>query len=587
MTLQNTFKCLILALFLYGCGENPSSTPPSGNTLNVRLESKVNAINPMVLTTGYAKYVAAHVFQTLAVFDPKTIELEPLVVKSIPTAIIVAEGKHKGHLSYTFELLEAAKWDNGTPITANDVAFSLKIIFNPQADTKVMRGYLDKVVGFETDPSNPQKFTVYLSNYYILGLESLLQFPIYPAYSYDPKNLLKDIPLEALLDAKSAEKMSKTNKNLQDFATVFNQASTGSDKSNINGSGPYTVAFLDAAQGVVLVRKKDWWGDKAVSINPYLVAYPDTINYKLVSAEDAAINMLRSGDLDLAANIAPVKFLELQKDPDFMDKFDAKTCWAPVFNRIILNHRDPILADKRVRQALAYAVNYDEILTNIQHGMAVRTIGPINPNQPAYNKNITPYSYNIEKSKALLAEAGWTDTDNDGVADKKINGVKTDLVLKLMNTTGSAVSDQLSASVQTSIAKMGVKLEIEVSDLPTITKATTAGKFQMAANASAWHPATIDFYQVYHSDNILPGDNRAGISNPELDKLINDIRGTESFEARKPMYDRVQEILFDEVPDIFLYAPVTRLMVSKRFDCEITAMRPGYLENMIRLKNKK
>ena len=70
-------------------------------------------------------------------------------------------------------------------------------------------------------------------------------------------------------------------------------------------------------------------------------------------------------------------------------------------------------------------------------------------------------------------------------------------------------------------------------------------------------------------------------------KLINDIRGTESFEARKPMYDRVQEILFDQVPDIFLYAPVTRLMVSKRFDCEITAMRPGYLENMIRLKNKK
>ena len=586
MTLQKTVQCFTLALlFLYGCGGNEPKSPPSrSKTLKVRLESPVSMINPMVVGTGYPRYVANNVFQTLSAMDPKTIEMKPLLVKNIPSAVTVADGKYKGNLSYAFELMDAAKWDNGTPVTAADVEFSLKIILNPLANTKIWRGYFDRMTGFEIDPANPKKFTFYLRDYYILGLESITQFPIYPIYNYDPNNLLKNIPLDALIDPKNAEKLAKTDKNLQDFATAFNQPATGADLKMISGSGPYSVSFLDPAQGVLLVRKKDWWGDQAVGTNPFLVAYPDSIDYRLATAEDAAINMLRSGDLDLAANIAPVKFLELQKDADFAAKFELKTFWMPAFNRVLLNHRDPILADKRVRQALSYAINYDEILTDIQHGMAERTIGPINPNNPAYAKNIALYTLNIDKAKSLLAEAGWTDSDNDGVADKKINGKKTDLVFKMMNTTGTPVADQISAFIPTSMAKAGIKIEVVVADLPTITKETMAGNYQLATTASAWHPGTIDFYQVYHSDNILPGDNRSGFANAEMDQLINAIRGTESFDTRKPMYIRAQEILHDEVPEIFLYAPVTRLIISKNFNCDMTALRPGYQENQIQPK---
>ena len=99
----------------------------------------------------------------------------------------------------------------------------------------------------------------------------------------------------------------------------------------------------------------------------------------------------------------------------------------------------------------------------------------------------------------------------------------------------------------------------------------------LAATATAWHPGTIDFHQVYHSSNILPGDNRSGLANPELDQLIEKIRITESVDARKPMYIRAQEILHDEVPEIFMYAPMARMIASKKIDVKMTALRPGYL----------
>lgn len=586
MTLQKTLSYLALSLlFIWSaCGENEPTSPPGGNTLNIRLESPVGAINPVIQTTGYSRYVSSQVFQTLSYLDAETIEVKPLLVNSIPSAVKVTEGNYKDNLAYTFELRDAAQWDNGTPVTAADVEFSLKLLLHPLLNTRVWRGYMDKLSGFEADPANPKKFTIYLREYYILGLESITQFPIYPEYNYDPGKLLRNVQLADLINTTKADQLAQTDKSLMDFAAAFNLPATGSDKTKISGSGPYKVAFVDAAQGVILARKKDWWGDKEAAKCPALVAYPDTINYKLAVAEDAALNLLQSGNLDIATNISPAKFQELQKDAAFSGKYNFQTFWMPAFNRVLINHRDPILADKRVRKAIAQAVNYDEIMADIQHGMATRTVGPINPNNPVYAKDIVPYAYNIEQAKTLLAEAGWKDSDNDGIADRMVNGKKTDLELKLMTTTGTPVTDQITASLQTSMAKAGIKLEMVAADLPTITQETTSGKYQLAATASAWHPGTIDFHQVYHSSNILPGDNRSGIANTELDQLIDKIRVTEDIKDRLPMYIRSQEILHEEIPEVFLYATLTRMIASNKVDVKMTALRPGYLENTIKQK---
>lgn len=585
MTHFKKLPLLLSITVLSSCGGDPVSEKANTNKLNIRIETPASFLNPILVSTGQSRYVAAEVFQTLGEVNPTNLELQPLMIKEVPKAVKVEEGPYKGALAYPFELLEAAKWDNGTPVTAQDVAFTLKLIFHPSLATEVWRGYFDKLQGIEIDPANPRKFTLYNREYYFLAVELFCQFPIYPAYHYDAGNLMKDVALNDLLDPAKADALVKNNPNLQKFADAFSVSDIGTDKSKISGCGPYRVDFFDKEQGAVLIKKQNWWGDALVNTYPGLFAGPDTLNYMLVKAEDAALNMVQAGTVDIVSNVQPLKFLELQKDPAYTQNYNFVTQWAATYNRLLINMRDPVLSDKKVRQALAYAVNYDFMLTDVQHGLATRTVGPINPRKPYYAKDLALYNFDIEKAKALLSEAGWTDTNKDGVADKLIKGKKTDLVLSLMVTAGHPTSDQIAASLQNTMSKVGVKIEIKPSDLPTITQETKAGNFQLATTASAMDPGWADLSQNFHSKNVSPkGDNRPGLVNKELDALIDQIRTSQNEAERTAMYIRAQEIIHDEVPEIYLYTPLYRFMLNKRFDYVLSPLSPPYSAHASRLK---
>lgn len=580
-----TLLILLTLTVVSACGDDPSSEKANTNKLNIRIETPASFLNPLLPSTGQSRYVAAEVFQTLGEFNPTTLAIQPLMIKEVPKAVKVENGPYKGALAYEFELLEAAKWDNGTPVTAQDIAFTLKLIFHPLLSTEIWRNYFDKLQGIEIDPTNPRKFTLYNREYYFLAVESFCQFPVYPAYHYDAGNLLKDIAVNDLLDPAKAGALAKSNPNLQQFADQFSAEDMGTDKNKIVGCGPYRVDFFDKEQGAVLVKKQNWWGDALVSSYPGLFAGPDTLNYMLVKAEDAALNMAQAGSIDILSNIQPIKFLELQKDPNYTKNYNFVTQWAATYNRVLLNMRDPILSDKKVRQALAYAVDYEYMLAEVQHGLATRTVGPINPSKPYYAKNLAMYTFTIEKAKTLLSEAGWTDTDKDGVADKMIKGKKTDLVLSLLVTAGHPTSDQIATSLQNTMGKVGVKIEIKPADLPTITKETKAGNFQLATTASAMHPGWAELDQNFHSKNISPkGDNRPGLANKELDVLTEQIRTSQNEAERTAMYIRAQEIIHDEVPEIFLYTPLYRFMLNKRFDYVLSPLSPPYSVHASKLK---
>jgi peptide/nickel transport system substrate-binding protein len=589
MTIKHIFTyfslfCLLL-LTCWACEPSEKTAQKAHtNRLNIRLEAAVDKLNPLLKSTAYPRYVAANVFQTLGAFDPKTVELLPLMIKSIPEAYTVKEGPFKGLQAYDFEIRDEAKWDNGTPITAADVEFSYKSVLNPLIPNQFV-SYLELLKDMSIDPTNPKKFTVYQKDFYFLAIEALCQMPIYPKYNYDPKGLMDHVKLADLTDPKKRDLLGKQDKDMQEQALFFQDAGLNSSKATIVGSGPYRVDFIDPAQGVILVRKKDWWGNGLAATIPSLGAYPDTIHYKLVLAEDAAINMLSSGELDISGGIKPNNFKKLEKDPDLAAHYNFNLQWAPIYNRVMINNTDPILSDKRVRQALAYAVNYNEMLQDIQLGMAQRTVSAVFPNHISYAKEIEPYAFNAEKAKVLLAEAGWADTDNDGVADKMINGKKTPLVLQLMNTTGMGTSDMVSASLQTSMAKAGIKIDLKPMDVNKIGTETSAGNFQLAANAASSQPGELDMTQNYHSKSLAPkGDNRIRYANKDVDNIIDELRRTPDKEKRYQLSKEAQTIIHNDAAQLFLYAPGFRIITSKAFDCTLSAMSPGYVDVLAKLR---
>jgi peptide/nickel transport system substrate-binding protein len=566
-------------------GKTRNATQALTNTLRIRTEADANNLNLFLTNTAYSRYICQQLFQTMGILDPKTLEMKPLMIKSIPTERKVTEGAFKGCIAYDFEFLEEAKWDNGSPITANDFIFSVKLVEHPLLPTDTWRSYFEYLKGIEVDATNPQKFTVFSSKYYILGLETFCQFPVYPAYHYDAGNKLGAIPLATFLDAKKIKALAETDANLKAFADEIKLPKYTNESAFIVGSGPYSMESMKAGEGTMLVRKKNWWGDVAAAKNEYLRAYPEKIVYRPVKDEGAVENMIKNGELDVALTLSPNKFLELKANTDLAQKFDFNTLPLTMYNQWVFNIRNPKLADKRTRQALAYLVDYDNIINNIQKGMAKRTVGPINPIKSYYNNDIALYQPNIAKAQELLKAAGWIDSDQNGTVDKKIAGKKTDLSINLLATNVTETARFTAESIKEACKKVGINIEIQWTDINKITAESKAGNFETVMYAAATFPGADDLYQLLHSKSQPPGgDNRGGFANGQADKLMDAIRSEVDMTKRTEMYRQLQAILHDEVPAVYLSTPLQRYVVSKRFDAVISSNRPGYYEQFFKLK---
>ncbi len=555
----------------------------SENTVTVRMEAAATSLNPILPGPGYNRYVAANLYQSLAIIDPKTLELAPLLIEKIPAIYTVSKGPRAGMLACDFQIYPEATWDNGTPITGHDVLFSLKIIHHPLLPLGEWVGYFEHLKALEVDSLHPKKFTAYFDQFYILGLESLCQFPIYPAYQYDPNGALSAVSLADLQDSVRAKERVMRDTALAQWAELFKSPRFANDKTAISGSGPYRLEHFDVDQGVVLVRKSNWWGDRVVSRNRYLAAYPEKIIYRFIKEEAAAENLLRNGELDIVPALSPTKFSELQRNSCLPLRYDMALVGGNAYSRVLCNTRRSALADKRVRQALAHAIDYDYMLNTIWEGMAERCVSPVHPVKPFYARALKPYAYDIEKARRLLADAGWKDTDGDGIADKVIQGQRVPLSLSLLTAGASPTSAATAKSIQNTARAAGFDLTIAEEDIRVIAQKTRQGDYDLALTSVVLFPGLWDPYQNFHSKSIGSG-NRTGFASPELDRLIEAVRTEPDEKKRNQYYLDIQKLLHEELPEIFLYAPQQRIAVSRRFDYVLSANRPGYYETFFRLK---
>lgn len=551
--------------------------------ISIRMDAAPARLNPFLSTIGADIYVCARIFQSLGDLDPATLELTPLIVKSLPSSRLVQDGPHKGELAYDYELLEEARWDNGTPVTGKDVDFSIKIAYHPLLPTKAFGSYFKELSGIDLDPANPKKFTVYFRKYYMLAQESMALFPVLPAYQYDPVNRMAAVPLSDLLDTAKTSVIAG-DPSMKTFAEEFQQPKFLNDPNNISGSGPYKVASMND-QGAILVKKENWWGDAVSKERPILAAYPKRLVYKVVKDENVVENMLKSGQLDIVAgSLSPARFLEMKQKDSLNTRYDFDLLPALQYNRWLFNMNKPVLKDVQVRKALAHVVDYDHFINNIRSGLAVRTVSNILPAKRYYARDITPYDYNIEKARELLATAGWSDTDGDGVLDKVLDGKPTRLVIEVL-VPSVRTSQQYAESVTQTARLAGIEIKTVPTDITEINPKTKNGDFETTFLGATLFPGLTEMRQRYHSSNLAPaGDNRSRVADARLDEVIDRIGAEPDETKRDQLYMEAQHLLHEILPEVFLFAPYQPIITSKRFEKVITANRPGYYEQMFRLK---
>lgn len=578
------FLVLALAISYYQCGSPNKST--EDNVVTVRLATDADRLNPPLTVSNSTLQILNNIFMPLQDFDPESLELKPVLAKTRPVIANIDSGEYKGGMSFTFEILEDAVWDNGKPVTADDYIFTLKTVLNPAVPATAWRSVIDFIRDVEKDPSNPRKFTVFSNQRYILAEEGCSNFRIMPEYQYDPKGILRNFTLKDLANAEKAAQLVTSDARLQEFAAAFTDPKFSQDPAFITGCGAYKLQSWTKDQELVLVKKDNWWGDAYAEKNPMLAAYPVKITYTVIANPATAIEVLKGGKADVMSLIPPQQFNELKKETDFASKFEFHTPDFQGFGYIGFNCKRAALSDKKVRRALAHLTNIEEIIQSVMYGLAKPTVGPFHVARDYYNKSLAPINYDTEKAKSLLTEAGWADSDKNGVLDKMIDGKKTELKLDLVVAANNTVGISIAKLLQESAQKVGVTINVLTTEAKVMmTENMPKRQFDLLMATAAVVNGNDDPKQFWHTTSDTPdGNNRFGFGNAESDALIDQIRVTLDKKQRDALYLKFQEIVYDEQPAIFLFCPKERIVIAKKFDAKTYFKRPGYFENMFTVK---
>ena len=310
---------------------------------------------------------------------------------------------------------------------------------------------------------------------------------------------------------------------------IINKKAFEKDENNIVGTGMFKLKEWVAGEKLVLERN-EFFKDSKSNI--------DTLVVKFVPEANSRMIMLETGEIDLARDLLPLDFKKISEDT----KFTTVEIETPSNMFLGFDLRNELLADKRVRQAIAYAINNEDLVKTVFNGSASVATSPVPKITTGHNENSNNYPQNIEKAKQLLAEAGYP------------NGFNIELFVSEDNQR-----IDMAVIIQDNLKKIGINAEIKtfqwaayVSTIenPNIIKPL----FIMSWNISNDDPYEV-LYPLYHSSQIDAHTNVIFYKNEKFDNLISEARETTDKEKRMKLYEEAQDIIQEDLPHYTLVYP--------------------------------
>jgi peptide/nickel transport system substrate-binding protein len=225
------------------------------------------------------------------------------------------------------------------------------------------------------------------------------------------------------------------------------------------------------------------------------------------------------------------------------------------------NLKNPLFQDKRVRQAFTHAINREEIVQYVLYGLGAVATGPF-PNHLWYcNPNVKPLPYDPQKARQILSEAGWKDTNGDGILDRDGKPFK----FTLITNSGNDTRRDVGVLVQRQLREIGIDVTFELYEWSVFLKNFVNAKHFDACVLGWSLSVDPDAYEIWHSSQIERGFNFISYQNPEVDRLWEEGRKEYDVEKRKQIYWRIHELIADDQPYTFLYVPLGMAALQKKF----------------------
>ncbi len=479
--------------------------PAHGDAIIVGSIGEPSILIPMLAGDSASHDVAGLIFNGLVKYDTD-LELTGDLAESwevSPDGIVI-----------TFHLRNDVRWADGVEFTADDVMFGYKTIIDERTPTPYKEDFLQVK---KAEVIDKYTFRVTYEKPFAPALSSWGNLVVLPKHILEGKDITKI-----------------------DFGR------------NPIGMGPFKLREWRPGQELILDSNHDYFEGR-----PYL----DRYIYKVIPDPATLFLELQAGSVDMMG-LTPLQYTKQTNNESFRKNFQKFR--YPVFSYTYLgfNLKHPWFKDKRVRQAIAYAIDKSEIVDVVLFGLGKPATGPYVPNTWPYNPDVRRYEYNPEKAKRLLKDAGWVDSDGDGILDK--DGIPFEFTI--LTNMGNRLRMNTATIIQWRLSKIGIKVHIRTIEWSTfINEFIDKRRFQ--AVILGWNIGLDpDQYDIWHSSKTGEKEfNFVSYSNLEVDRLLEKGRRTFNIEERKKAYYRIQEILAEDLPYIFLYVPDATPILHSRF----------------------
>lgn len=477
----------------------------SGDTLVDSSIGDASMLNPILAGDSASGDINGLVFNGLVKYD-KDIKLVGDLAESWDIS--------KDGLVITFHLRRGVKWQDEVEFTADDVKFTYEKLTHPETKSPYKSNYgKDVIKKFEV--LNKYTVRVTYGEPFAPALESW-GIGILPKHLLEGKDVNND---------------------------QFNR--------NPIGTGPYRFKDWKTAESITLEYYKDYFEGRA---------YLDKYFYRIIPDQSVQFMELKNGGIDMMG-LTPDKFLGEANTVAFNNRFNRYRYPAFAYTYMGFNLLSPLFSDKKVRMAIAHAINKKDIIKGVLLGLGREATGPFPPESWAYNPNVKSFPYDLNVSKRLLEECGWKDSDNDGVLEK--NGRKFEFML--MTNEGNKARKSISEIIQHQLKKVGIKVELRIIAWNVFIE-ENINKRKFDAVILGWQLSRDpDCYDIFHSSKTGEKEyNFVSYKNAEVDKLLNEGRRTFDIEKRKKIYYKIHQILADDVPYVFLYVPDSLVAIHNR-----------------------
>lgn len=588
-------KCTIITLFFtllffVSCGGKKTNTINENVDPNQAKEflanwSKENVVvnhwlnepptlHPTNENNANKTFVFNYIHSYLYNIDLESLNLKPDLAKELPK--VSSDG-----LVYSIDLKDEAKWDDGSPITTDDVIFTFKANKSQYVLNAFAKPYLEFISDIikKTDKS----FDLKLKSKYILNDYILADFVILQEKIYDKNLVLRNYTMIEL----SEEEVKSTD--LSEWADEFNSAKFGSEPTNLIGSGPYKVESWQTGQTITLVKKTNHWASNITNKSSNHEALPDKIIFRVGTDENTTKIEFKNQTYDVSTFISTKGLLDLEKDNDFKTNYNYDFVTSFNSTYLIMNtkpsKRSKLFDDKLVRRAMAHLTPIDDVIKVVYDNKAERMVSPVHNKKADFNTSLKAIDFNIDMANQLLDQAGWKDTDKDNVRDKIIDGKKVKFVFELLYPSNSPVAKDIAELVADNMNKAQIKAKPNGVTLDKCVTQATTHDFDMVFFGFGVTSTPDDFSQLWSTNSwVTNGSNFSGFGNDQSDALIDSIRTELDPVKRKNMSWRFQKLVYDEQPVIFFLTTTRKIIIHKRFgNANMYSERPGVMLNRLKL----